>query len=151
MFKSTLIGMFIRSFWIFVLTSLAITSLVAKPKAKEFDLPPPQDAFGRCSDLTEGSDRRALDCIDTEQARLDALLHKAYRSAMTKLSYSKQKALRLSQPKWIARSARKCSNDPFVKANEGGTAATVEYAFCILIETQERLDALLELAREARQ
>lgn len=94
--------------------------------------------FDACMAKSNGVTVDMLDCLGSETGRQDARLNANYRSAMKSLSAEKQRELVAAERAWIKERDSKCALD-----TNGGTAAQVNSASCVLDQTAQRAKELL--------
>ena len=109
--------------------------------------------WAQCLDgNTMASDRYTMACHDEAKERLFTLLHEIIAARQVGLATAKGRRVERAQAKWLKRAMDKCASDPWYRFNGGGTkypgtAAFVDYGFCIIPATQKRITALLSEAR----
>ena len=101
---------------------------------------------------TSGSDYYVMDCHYDAKERLFVLLDEVVAARRSGLSPEKRRQFDHEQARWLKHEVQQCSNDPDYRFNGGGTkypgsAAFVDYGFCIIPATQKRIAAL---TREVR-
>lgn len=94
--------------------------------------------FDACMAKSSGVTVDTLDCLGSETGRQDAQLNANYRSTMKSLSAEKQRELVAAERAWIKERDSKCAVD-----TNGGTAAQVNSASCVLDQTARRAKELL--------
>jgi uncharacterized protein YecT (DUF1311 family) len=93
-------------------------------------------AFERCissGDAAKGVTAGIMDCNGAENMRQDAKLNQTYRRVMGRLNPAQKAALRALQRDWIVQRDAGCHDDS--GAEDGGTAAAINYSSCILDQT----------------
>jgi uncharacterized protein YecT (DUF1311 family) len=88
-----------------------------------------------CMDQSGGVTASMLSCIGAETTRQDARLNKAYKDVMAQLSPARKKQLQDAQRLWIKYRDANCQ---FYADPEGGTAAWVNAASCVMTATAAR-------------
>ena len=107
----------------------------------------------RCLDGdTSGSDRYVMACHYDAKERLFVLLDDVVAARQSGLSPAERRKFDRNQALWSKHAIGKCASDPWYRFNGGGTkypgtAAFVEYGFCIIRATQKRIAALTRDAR----
>lgn len=101
---------------------------------------------------TTASDRYVMDCHFEARERLVGLMDGIVAARRSGLTKSERWKLDRDQAHWSKRAVRKCESDPWFRFNGGltkypGTAAFVDYGFCIIRATQKRIATLLDQTR----
>lgn len=96
--------------------------------------------FDVCMSKSDGVTADMLDCIGDETNKQDVQLNKNYAAAMMVRKPDQRDELKLAERAWIKERDSKCSLD-----TEGGTAAQVNSASCVLDMTAQRARELLAL------
>jgi uncharacterized protein YecT (DUF1311 family) len=91
--------------------------------------------FSACMDQSGGVTAAMLSCMGAETKRQDARLNKAYNDVMAQLSPARKKQLQDAQRLWIKYRDANCH---FYADPEGGTAASVNAASCVMTATAAR-------------
>lgn len=101
---------------------------------------------------TTASDRYVMDCHFEARERLIGLMDGIVAARRAGLTKSQRWKLDRDQAHWSKRAVRICESDPWFRFNGGltkypGTAAHVDYGFCIIRATQKRIAMLTSDAR----
>lgn len=99
--------------------------------------------YEACMSASDGVTVGMLDCIADETRRQDAKLNVNFKAAMVATPKARQPKLRDAQRNWIKFRDSDCA---FLSDPDGGTAAAVDSASCILTATAERAKSLADLA-----
>jgi uncharacterized protein YecT (DUF1311 family) len=91
--------------------------------------------FSACMDQSGGVTSAMLSCMGAETKRQDARLNKAYKDVMAQLSPARKTSLQEVQRLWIKYRDANCH---FYADPEGGTAASVNAASCVMTATAAR-------------
>jgi len=119
-------------------TTLAITALFATLSLPAVSAEP-SEAFTSCMDATS-STAGMLDCIGTENERVDGAMNSLWTEQFPSLSETMKTDLRASQRAWIAYRDTTC--DFSASLYEGGSFAGVAYSDCVRQITTDRLEWL---------
>jgi uncharacterized protein YecT (DUF1311 family) len=91
--------------------------------------------FSACMEQSGGVTVSMLTCIGAETARQDTRLNKAYKDIIAQMSPARKKQLQDAQRRWIKYRDANCQ---FYADPEGGTAASVNAASCVMTATAGR-------------
>jgi uncharacterized protein YecT (DUF1311 family) len=97
-------------------------------------------AFDVCVSKSNGVTVEMLDCIATETGKQGDQLNRTYQASMAMLAPDRRTDLRSAQRTWIKQRDSKCALD-----TEGGTAAQINSASCVLDMTAARAKELLAM------
>lgn len=101
--------------------------------------------FDVCMSKSNGVTADMLDCIGDETRKQDAQLNKSYAAAMMVRNPEQRSELKADEREWIKRRDSKCALD-----TEGGTAAQVNSASCMLDMTAQRAKEILAMRPNAK-
>jgi uncharacterized protein YecT (DUF1311 family) len=101
--------------------------------------------YTECMDKSGGVTMEMLECSDKEMKIQDKRLNAAYQALMKETAPKRQQKLRDVQRMWLA--FRKANCD-FYHDPEGGTAASLAGASCLLTSTANRAKELEDLKME---
>jgi uncharacterized protein YecT (DUF1311 family) len=111
---------------------LALLFAFSVASADDIDL---TKQFSACMEQSGGVTASMLTCIGAEMARQDTRLNKAYKDIIAQMSPARKKQLQDAQRLWIKYRDANCQ---FYADPEGGTAASVNAASCVMTATAAR-------------
>ncbi len=121
---------------------LAISSTLAAPAAAQPSAPQLSASFDACMNQSGGVTVEMHACISAEHARQDQQLNHNYKALMAELSPERKKQLQTAQRLWLQYRDANCQ---FYADPDGGTAAGVAAADCVLQMTAHRARELADL------
>lgn len=127
---------------IFAAALLAASSLLIAPAAAQTGTVPLSATFQTCLDKSGGVTFEMRECISAEYERQDLLLNRNYKALMADLTPERKKQLQTAQRLWIQYRDANCQ---FYADPDGGTAAGVAAADCVLQMTANRARELIDL------
>ena len=122
---------------------LAISSTLAAPAAAQPSAPQLSASFDACMNQSGGVTVEMHACISAEHAHQDQQLNRSYQALMAELTPERKKQLQTAQRLWLQYRDANCQ---FYADPDGGTAAGVAAAECVLQMTAERARELKHLA-----
>lgn len=95
------------------------------------------------------SDRYTIDCNERTEDLLDTLVTTVIADHLKSLSKFQRRQFEFKQRLWYRRSSKACESDPWYRFDGGGTkypgtAALVDYGFCMISALQKRIPELIE-------
>ena len=127
---------------IFAAVLLAASSLLIAPAAAQTGTVPLSATFQTCLDKSGGVTAEMHACISAEHERQDQLLNRNYKALMADLTPERKKQLQTAQRLWLQYRDANCQ---FYADPDGGTAAGVAAADCVLQMTAGRARELVDL------
>lgn len=121
---------------------LAAISTLAAPAAAQPSAPQLSASFDACMDKSGGVTVEMHTCISAEHTRQDQQLNRNYRALMAELTPERKKQLQTAQRLWLQYRDANCN---FYADPDGGTAAGVAAADCVLQMTAGRARELADL------
>lgn len=121
---------------------LAASSLLAVPAAAQPAAPQLSASYAACMDQSGGVTVEIHACISAEHARQDQQLNRDYKALMAELTPARKKQLQTAQRLWLQYRDANCQ---FYADPDGGTAAGVAAADCVLQMTASRAQELADL------
>ncbi|MET0328554.1 MAG: lysozyme inhibitor LprI family protein [Luteimonas sp.] len=124
----------------FALVSATAAAVAAVPGEQSLSA-----GHGRCMKQSGGVTAKMLECIGNETRLQDARLNAEYRRTLAAVPAKRQAGLRATQRLWVQYRDANCRwhADP-----DGGTAAALAAADCVLTMTAARADELVRLRPE---
>lgn len=95
--------------------------------------------YTACMEKSGGVTAEMLSCMSAETRKQDALLNQNYKAAMKATEKPRQPKLVEAQRAWMKFRDADCG---FLADPDGGTAATVDAADCVLMQTADRAKSL---------
>ena len=127
---------------IFAAVLLAASSLLIAPAAAQTGTVPLSATFQACLDKSGGVTAEMHACISAEHERQDQLLNRNYQALVAELPPARKKQLQTAQRLWLQYRDANCH---FYADPDGGTAAGVAAADCVLQMTASRARELADL------
>lgn len=127
---------------IFAAALLAASSLLIAPASAQTGTVPLSATFQTCLDKSGGVTAEMHACISAEHTRQDQLLNRNYKALMADLVPERKKQLQTAQRLWLQYRDANCQ---FYADPDGGTAAGVAAADCVLQMTAGRARELADL------
>lgn len=121
---------------------LAISSTLAAPAAAQPAAAQLSASYAACMDESGGVTAEMHACISAEHTRQDQQLNRNYRALMAELMPARKKQLQTAQRLWLQYRDANCH---FYADPDGGTAAGVAAADCVLQMTAGRARELADL------
>lgn len=121
---------------------LTASSTLAAPATAQTSAAPLSATFQTCLDKSGGVTFEMRECISAEYERQDQLLNRNYQALMADLTPERKKQLQTAQRLWIQYRDANCQ---FYLDPDGGTAAGVAAADCVLQMTAARARELADL------
>lgn len=121
---------------------LAISSTLAAHAAAQPSAPQLSTSFAACMDQSGGVTAEMHACISAEHTRQDQQLNRNYQVLMAELPQERKKQLQTAQRLWLQYRDANCH---FYADPDGGTAAGVAAADCVLQMTASRAQELADL------
>ena len=129
-----------HALWATVL--LAASSMLAASAAAQPSAPQLSASFAACMDKSGGVTAEMHACISAEHTRQDQQLNRNYQALMAELTPARKKQLQTAQRLWLQYRNANCQ---FYADPDGGTAAGVAAADCVLQMTASRARELADL------
>ena len=121
---------------------LAVISSLAAPAVAQPSAPQLSASFDACMDQSGGVTAEMHACISAEHTRQDQQLNRNYQALMAELTPARKKQLQTAQRLWLQYRNANCQ---FYADPDGGTAAGVAAADCVLQMTASRARELADL------
>lgn len=121
---------------------LAASSTLAAPATAQPSALQLSASFATCMDKSGGVTAEMHACISEEHARQDQQLNRNYQVLMAELTPARKKQLQTAQRLWLQYRDANCN---FYADPDGGTAAGVAAADCVLQMTASRAQELADL------
>lgn len=124
------------------LWATALLAAMAAPAAAQPSAPQLSASFAVCMDKSGGVTAEMHACISAEHTRQDQQLNRNYKALMADLTPARKKQLQTAQRLWLQYRDANCH---FYADPDGGTAAGVAAADCVMQMTAHRARELADL------
>ena len=131
-----------KSHALWVTALLAASSVLAAPAAAQPSAPQLSASFAACMDKSGGVTAEMHACISAEHTRQDQQLNRNCQVLMAELTPARKKQLQTAQRLWLQYRDANCH---FYADPDGGTAAGIAAADCVLQMTASRARELADL------
>lgn len=121
---------------------LVASSTLAAPATAQPSAPQLSASFATCMDKSGGVTAEMHACISAEHTRQDQQLNRNYQALMAELTPARKKQLQTAQRLWLQYRDANCQ---FYADPDGGTAAGIAAADCVLQMTASRARELADL------